>query len=66
MDISVRLTVAYDASANLPEKTSLLHVNDQLGIHEQLWTMGQGIFLLTKPREADSLAPGRLQELFPC
>lgn len=35
MDISVRLTVAYDASANLPEKTSPLHVNDQLGIRKR-------------------------------
>lgn len=34
-------TVAYDTSANPPEKTGPLHVIDQLGMHEQLWTMGK-------------------------
>lgn len=41
MGILVGLAVAYDASANPPEKTGPLHINDQLGIHKQLWIMGK-------------------------
>ena len=66
MGISVCLTVANDASANPTEETGPLHDNNQLGIHKQLWTMGQTIFPWIKPREADSFAPQGLEELFPC
>lgn len=41
MGILVGPVVAYDASANPPEKTGPLHINDQLGIHKYLWIMGK-------------------------
>lgn len=64
VDVLVGLTVTL-LLPNPAGEQGPLHDNSQGGLHKQLGTMGQILFLSTKPREADSFSPGKQEDLLP-